>query len=90
MPQDYPLIDPTEPSALAVDSVTPRIDPAHLAQEVLPIRDAFLGVLADEGNVGVGYGLKTVEVSLAITAEGSLGFIKGSATGTITLSFEKP
>ena len=88
--QTYPVIDLT-PQGIGAESLGDRVNPTKLADDLVPIRDAFLRVLGgQQASTGGGIGLQTVEVSLTLTAEGNLGFVKGSAEGSITLSFGRP
>ena len=92
--QTYPIVDLTQavpeadfPGFMSQSKVNPR----NLADELVPIRDAFQKVLAGQDAAGGGFGLRTVEVSLTVTAEGGVAFIaKGSIEGSITLTFEGP
>jgi hypothetical protein len=92
--QTYPIVDLTQqvPEADFPDFTSrSRVNPGNLADELVPIRDAFQRVLSGQDAAGGGFGLKTVEVTLTVTAEGGVAFIaKGSIEGSITLTFERP
>jgi hypothetical protein len=92
--QTYPIVDLTQPVPEAdFPGLMSRskVNPGSLADELVPIRDAFQRVLQGPDATGGGFGLKTVEVSLTVTAEGGVAFIaKGSIEGSITLTFERP
>jgi hypothetical protein len=84
----YQLVDRNAEAGPA-DTITDRVNPARLANEIIPIRDAFVRVLSQAYTSGA-FALQSVEVSLALTADGSIGFVKGFAQGSITLTFQRP
>ena len=66
-----------------------RVDPSHIADQIRDIGDQ----LGDVFKQPLGLPLKSMEVALTITAEGSVGFLgtgaKAGAEASITLTFEK-
>lgn len=92
----YPIVDLTEPGAapeqtesgmVASRGVLGRLDPAELAGKITALRDEMASVLTPAVPVK-SWGLQSVELSLAITAEGGIAFIaKGSVEASIALTF---
>jgi hypothetical protein len=64
-----------------------KISPANLAAQLKEVRDAFLDVLNQQGEAG-SYALKTVDLSLTVSASGSIGWVTASAEGSLALHFE--
>ena len=68
--------------------VEARVDPSHIASQIRDIVDQLAVVFRDP----LGLPLKSMEVSLTVTAEGSIGFLgtgsKVTGEGSITLTFE--
>jgi hypothetical protein len=91
--QTYPIVDLTQPVPEADFpgyTSQSKVNPGNLADELVTIRDAFQRVLHGPAAPAGGFGLKMVEVSLTVTAEGGVAFIaKGSIEGSITLTFER-
>ena len=63
-----------------------KVDPKVIAAQLKAIRDAFLSVLNDQDR-SAAFALKTVEVSLTVSASGSIGWVTASAQGSLTLHF---
>jgi len=64
--QTYPIVDLTQPVPEADFpgfTSQSRVNPGNLADELVPIRDAFQKVLTEQDAAGRGFGLKTVEVA---------------------------
>jgi hypothetical protein len=78
-------------SALAFTGKT--IKPEELAEKLAALatalRSALREKLPQDAASDVGLGLNEIEVSVAISAEGNLGIVKGSATGSIALRFSR-
>jgi hypothetical protein len=70
------------------------IKPEEIAEQLAALATALRAALREKlpQDVGsdVGLGLNEIEVSVAISAAGNLGIVKGSATGTIALRFTRP
>jgi hypothetical protein len=66
-----------------------RVDPTEIARQISDLSKQLGVVFTDTP----GLKLKTMEVSLTISAEGSIGFLgtgaKAAGEGSITLSFER-
>lgn len=66
------------------------VDPGRIAEEVRRIVDQMATVFKNP----LGLPLKSMEVALTVTLEGSIGFLgtggKATGEGSITLTFEKP
>jgi hypothetical protein len=73
----------------SLESSTRRVDPSQIADQIRDIVNQ-LGVVFSHP---LGLPLKAMEVSLTITAEGSVGFLgtgsKVGGEGSITLTFEQ-
>jgi hypothetical protein len=64
-----------------------RVDPNQIAAQLKAVRDAFLSVLNQQEDAA-SFALKTVDVSLTVSASGSIGWVTASAQGSIALHFE--
>jgi hypothetical protein len=84
----YPVVDVVSPLNPFGTQVFPgKVDLVRLSKDLGEIRDSFLRVLNQQKTAGA-YQLKKVDVSLTVTAEGTVGFVTASAAGSISLSFE--
>jgi len=78
---DYPLIS----GEATIEGV--RLDPVKLAQQLLPIVDAFNKVV--EAKPGK-FQLDSFDLGLSISGEGSIGFVTIGAEASLNLHFTKP
>lgn len=80
----YPVVDVVTPGGQMWPG---KVNLPQLARELGEVRDTFLKVLNDQKAAGT-YALKKVDVSLTVTAQGTVGFVTASAAGSISLTFE--
>ena len=64
-----------------------RVDPKTVAAQLKAIKDEFLAVLNQQEGAGT-YSLKTIDVTLTVSASGSIGWVTASAEGSLALHFE--
>ncbi len=82
----YPIVDMTPRGA---EIVSHRgIDPDTLTAQLTPIRDALLALFEDPPSRSR-VALQRLEVGLSVTRDGIVAFATGSATASITLTFER-
>ena len=65
-----------------------RVDPKTVATQLKAIRDEFSKALGQQQTQAGGFALKTVDVSLTVSASGSIGWVTASASGSISMHFE--
>ena len=98
MSDDLLILDMDGTPATATDGliggnkISPEEFARRLAALVATLRDAFRDELPDDYDAtgSRGFGLDAIDEGLAVSAEGILGIVKGSATGSITLHFARP
>ena len=89
MSRTYPVIDLSESSSLAIEARS-TVDPHELAAQLKDIGDAIAPILGEDQGKDA-FGVKSVEISLSVGAEGGVWFIaKGSAEASIKLVLERP
>lgn len=82
----YPIVDVTP---RGVEVVSHRgVDPETLNAQLTPIRDALLE-LFEEPSTKSRVALQRLEIGLSVTRDGIVAFATGSATSSITLTFER-
>lgn len=64
-----------------------RVDPKTVAAQLKAIQDEFLKVLNQQDR-SAAYALKTVDLTLTVSASGTIGWVTASAQGSLALHFE--
>jgi hypothetical protein len=80
----FPVVEVIGPQARELGG---NVDPDKIAAQLKLFRNAFLKVLNEQQAAGA-WALKTVDLSLTVSASGTLGWVTASAEGSIALHFE--
>lgn len=86
MAMEYPIVELTAQGAETVPHA--GVDLEHLSEQLVPLRDAMLELL-DGARAKRTVALQRLEVGLSVTRDGRVAFATGSATASLTLTFER-